>query len=296
MILLLATALAADRVEGADTLAVGSTAVANPYGMGGIAANPAIIGLEERYQFGGGFSYGGRGIHWQAGAIDSLTSAAAFGLTYSGDLYNPPLTEEELPGWAVPGVELTNHKRTHDLGFALGAPFFENRFVVGLGGSLAFYNHERSGKGTTGNMSAGLAYRPDPHVAIGLSGRNLLPVRAGASDRPMELLGGLWLGENGVAALSLEGGARPESSKPLLLASGIEVNASEAAAMRAGWRLQDGVHNLALGAGGGTTDGSVDIGIVAPANRLTKPLDWTFMLSLRFKGPDIDSITPDDRR
>lgn len=295
MILLLAStaALATDRVEGADTLAQGSTTVANPYSIGSVNANPAAVGLVERYIFGVGFHYGGRGIHWQATAIDTQTSKAAFGLTYSGDRYNPPLTEAELPGWTVPGQELTNKKRTHDLGFALAAPFLERRLVFGLGGSVSFFDNERSGKGTTGNLNAGVAARPQPWVSLGLSGRNLLPIDDAGSDRPMEIVGSTWLGQVGIASFAFEGGVRPESTSLLLLATGVEVNPTEASAVRAGWRLQDGGHLLSLGAGGGTEEGSVDFAIQAPTNRFGKPLDWTYMLSIRFLAPNIDDVQPD---
>ena len=55
-----------------------------------------------------------------------------------------------------------------------------------------------------------------------------------------------------------------------------------------------GTHLLALGAGAGTPDASVDIGLQVPSNRLTKPIDWTYMLSIRFKAPDIDTVQPED--
>jgi len=293
MILFLMSAWALDRVEGADTLALGSTTTANPYATGGITGNPAIIGTEKRYNFGGAFSYGGRGVHWQATAIDSVTSSVAFGMAYSGDRFNPPLTQAELPGWSVAGQEISNLKQTNTVNFALGIPTTDRRFVGGIGGALSFFNNERGGKGTTGNLTAGLAYRPDPRVSIGLTGRNLLPIADPRQERPLEVLGGVWLGELGIAAFSVDGGARIDSSKPLLLATGLELSPSATSALRTGWRYDEGINYISLGAGAGNPDGSIDIGIQAPTNRLTQPIDWTFQLSLRFKAPDINDVRPE---
>jgi hypothetical protein len=288
-----ATAHAADRVEAADSLAMGSTGVGNPHVIGAVAANPAVPGTIDTYDFSLAGSYGQRGLHWHVGAIDTETSPIALGLVYSGDRFNPPLTPRELPGWTIPGTELTNLKQNHDIAMSAAIPFWERRISVGIGGSVSFFNHERTGKGTTGNMTAGLAFKPDERVIIGLSGRNFLPISDPTFDRPLELMGGLWTGKTGTFGLAVDGGARLDAANPLLLAAGLEGNPSELAVLRAGWRLEEGVNHVAIGAGAGTPEAAIDFGMQVPTNALAKPADWTFQLSIRIAGPDLDRITPD---
>ncbi len=191
--LLLSMAFAADRVESSETLAMGRNAVANPWSNSAIAANPAAIGLVARYHVGVAASYGQRGFHWNITAADSRTAeGVGFGVTYSGDRYNPPLETWELPGWSVPGQAITNKKRNQDLGAALSIPLFQRRIAVGAGGSVSFYDHERQGRGRAGNLSFGLGALPHPKLALGLSGRNVLALPDPNQDRPMELLAGLF--------------------------------------------------------------------------------------------------------
>lgn len=293
LVLLSSLAFAADRVEGSETLAVGSTAVANPWANAGIAANPSLLAVEERYDFGVAGSYGGHGFHWNITAADSRTSAVGFGLSYSGDRYSPALATHELPGWSVEGQELTNRKRNQDVGAGLSIPFLQRRLALGFGGSLTFYNHDRQGKGIAGNATAGLSVKPVDGVVIGVSGRNLLPVVDPDEGRPLEVLGGVWLGEPSIGSLSLEGGIRPERDALLVLGAGAEARLGDGAAVRGGWRLEDAQHNLTLGAGAGTREAGIDVGIAVPAPSLLKPVDWTLQLSVRFQGPDPDSIRPD---
>ncbi len=291
--LLITSALAADRVEAADSLAMGSTGVGNPYVIGAVAANPATPGTVDKYDFSLAGSYGQRGLHWHIGAVDTETSPLALGLVYSGDRFNPPLTTRDLPGWQVPGTTLTNLRQNHDLTLSAAVPFWERRISIGVGGSLSFYNHERTGKGTTGNMTAGLAFKPDEHLVIGLSGRNVLPIDDPTLDRPLELLGGFWAGKRGVAGVAIDGGARLDSSDPLLLSAGLQVDPSATTMVRAGYRLEEAVHHVAIGAGAGTPDAAMDLGMQVPTNAFTKPAAWTFQLSLRLTGPDLNRVTPD---
>jgi hypothetical protein len=292
MFLLLSVAAAADRVEGSETLALGSTAVAHPRSNSVLAANPSMVGLVARYDFGFAGSYGQRGLHWNVTAVDSKTSDfLGFGVSYSGDRFNPPLSVAELPGWSVPGQELTNRKRNHDLGLGLAVPLFDRRLSIGVNGSVSFFDHERQGRGNTGNIGAGLGVRANDHAFIGLSARNVLPVEASRPDRPFELLGGLHLTDPAIGSLSLEGGARPDrAAGVLVLAAGGEAIVAEGVALRSGWRLEDGGHDVTFGLGTGSDTASFDIGAALPTTSLLKPVDWTVQLSLRIAGPDIDAF------
>lgn len=289
MLFVLLTAHAFDRVEESDTLAMGSASVAAPFSNSMIASNPGGLGISKRYHFSLGFGYGGRGIHWQVGAVDSQTSPVAFGVTYSGDRYHPPLKEHELPGWSVPDQPIQNRKRTHDVAVGLAVPLLEHRLSFGLGGSISFFDHDRQGKGFTGNLHAGGAVQPVEQLVIGLSARNLLPVDDPSLDRPLELLGGVWFGDREIGGLSIEGGARPEAITPLVLAAGGEFMPASVF-VRGGWRYQDNLHNATMGIGGGTDAARVDLALGVPIPSIIKPLDWTVQLSIRFKGPDMSAI------
>lgn len=289
MLLLLATTFAADRVQESDTLAMGSTGVAAPHANSILTANPGGLGLADRYTFSLGASYGERGVHWNIGAVDTKTSPVAFGLVYSGDIFHPPFQSHELPGYSVPGQELTNKKRTHDLAAALAIPLLDHRLSFGFGGSISFFNNDRQGKGLTGNLHAGMAARPHELLVLALSARNVLPVNDPALTRPLEFLGGLWFGDREFGGIALEGGARPEFDQPLVLAAGGEL-LPQKAAIRAGWRYESAVHNLTVGAGGGTEDARVDLGLLVPTPSILKPVDWTIQLSVRFRGPNTEEI------
>lgn len=289
MLFLLTAALGADRVEESDTLAMGSTGVAAPHANSMITANPGGIGLADRYTFSLGGSYGGRGLHYNIGAIDTKTSPVAFGLIYSGDQYHPSFQDHELPGYAVQGQELSNRKRTHDFSAALAIPLLDHRFSVGLGGSFSYFNNDRQGKGVTGNVHLGLAFKPHQAVNVGLSARNLLPVNDPALTRPLEFLGGVYVGDRDLGGIAIEGGARPEFAKPVVLAAGGEL-LPDKAAVRAGWRYESGIHNLTVGAGGGNDDARVDLGLLVPVPSIIKPIDWTIQLSVRFRGPNTEEI------
>lgn len=291
--ILLYSAFAADRVEGSETLGIGSAAVANPWSNSAVSANPAMLGVNRRYHFGFAGSYGERGLHWNVTAADSKTTRfLGFGVTYSGDRFNPPLTVDELPGWNVPDQILTNNKRNHDLGLGFAIPMLNHRLALGIGGSLSFFDHERQGKGNTGNLGGGLAIRANDNVFIGLTARNVLPIPASRIDRPMEFLGGLHLTDPRIGSLSLEGGVRPDQDALLVLAAGGEAQVSEGAVLRGGWRLEEASHALTFGAGAGTSEASFDLGFALPTTSLLKPADWTVQLSLRVQGPDIDKIQP----
>lgn len=290
MLLLVTAALALDQVQGAHDLAVGGATAANPTSNASITANPALMGVDERYTFLVGGGYGDRGLHGTVAALDSKTAPVALGLAYTYDRYTPALSTAELPGWNVPGQEATNRKRYDDLALGLAFPFADRRLALGLGGAVSFYNHDRQGKGITGNATAGFAWRPDDRVTVGLTGRNLLPVNSPGRDP--ELLAGVWVGDEEIGALMLEGGARFDRGAPLLLAAGGEVELGSAARARLGWRLDDGRHRASLGFGFGTPDAGLDLALQAPIDALDAPGEWWFIVSARFKGPDFDAIQP----
>lgn len=291
MLLWVPGALALDQVEGADTLAAGSAAVAHPLSNAAITANPAALGLDERYTFSIAAGYGERGAHWNLGVVDGKTTGVAMGLVYSGDRYAPDLTVDELPGWQVPGQAVPNRKRYDDVALGLAIPFADRKASLGFGGALSFYRHDRQGKGVTGNLTAGFAARPDDAVAFGVTGRNLLPLDS--PGREPEILGGLWVGDEGVGWLGVDGGVQLDGGTPLLLAAGGEARLGAGGAARAGWRLEDGRHHAAIGVGAGNADAALDLGLQVPIDALTELADWTAVLSVRFAGPDVDSVRPD---
>ena len=112
-------------------------------------------------------------------------------------------------------------------------------------------------------------------------------------QRPLEILGGLYLGDIRVGALTLEGGARPLRDEVLVLGAGGEVALTEASHLRGGWRLEDGGHDITFGAGAGNEAASLDLGLAIPTVSVADPGGWTVQLSIRFEGPDVDAIRPE---
>lgn len=268
---LIPQAYAAELVTGAEALSMGGAAVAAPSDNSGITLNPGTIGLEERYDMHGTFRFGpDSGLHWGANAVDARTAPGlALGLAYSGDRFAPPLSDHDLPGWTVPGVEPANRKRTNDFTVALAAPLFDRKLSVGINGSLSMYNHDRIGKGAVWNLGVGAAARPVDWLVIGVSARNLLPLE-GLGDQPLAANGGVRFTDDSIGAFEVDVGWTDVDSDPWTLAVGAEKTLGQYSALRAGFR-RDGPldrRDLTFGIGFGTKGGArFSYGIAVPIGK-----------------------------
>jgi hypothetical protein len=202
-ILCLQTSDAAEDSVDAGLLAMGSAGAADATSNSAIAINPGLIGLHTRYDFEGFFHYGpGGGLHWGGSAMDSQTAkGVAFGLVYSGDSAQPAPATPDLPGWKIVDTVLDNKKRYHDITTAIAVPFARQRISIGLNGTVALYDHDLGGRGSSGNMDAGLGVKPVRWLTLGVVGRNLLPI---PYERPLGLKSGVRIEEMKVGALEVD--------------------------------------------------------------------------------------------
>ena len=173
-----APARAAEVVHSADLAGMGGASVAASESNAALTANPSLIALHRRYDLHahGRLGYDSRG-EWGVSAVDARTSRhVALGVIYYGDRSHPELRTSELPGWTEPGVTPSNVKRHHNIVAALAFPLFERRLSFGLSGTVSFFDHDRQGTGSTGNLDAGFGWHATEWLVLGVSGRNLLPI------------------------------------------------------------------------------------------------------------------------
>jgi len=298
LLLLGASSLAADVVQGAHTAAMGGIGVAAPHDNAGITLNPGLIGLVERYDFHAHVRFGPTGdLQWAATALDARTSDAfGAGLAYSGDRFDPPLRTNELPGWSRPGEELTNRRRQSDFTLAAGVPFLGRRASIGLAALFSAYNHDRDGQGSTADLHAGLGVRPFDWLTLGFGVRNFVPV-ASPQDRPLSFVGG---GRLESERLAFEANVwladDPLAVSPVSLAVGGEAAPTDAFRARMGV-FRDGVldrTDLTVGLGlvtrnGGGLDYAIRIPVQGPELRGNT---LVHQIALRFSAPE-DILEPE---
>lgn len=232
-------ASAEEDVAGANVLGMGGVAAAHSSDNAAITVNPGMMALTRRYDFHGHFKYGpSKGTHWAGSAVDGQTSKVLWvGVAYAGDAYNPELRPGELPGWTVPGEEILNTKRFHDLTLAVSVPLVPERVALGLNGGVSFYNHERQGQGSTGNGDVGLGILATNWLSIGIAGENLLPL---SGDRTLGAIAGVRLFDAEIGAFEIDGGYHHLDSEGLNIGVGGEKNAG-LARLRVGYDVDLGL-------------------------------------------------------
>ena len=285
LLLLLAhsSAFALPDVVGADSIGMGSTSLAADRSNAAITTNPGLLALHPRYDFSAQIGIG-PGLHWAVSGMDARTAErVALGLTYSGDRYEPELTVAELPGWVEPGAEIENMKRSHNFAGGLSYAAVEDRVAVGLGGHVSVYNHDRNGKGTTGNLDVGMGLRPTDAFTVGLSGQNLLPFDP-LSDRPMRVGMGLRL-DGTPAAIEVDGGWVDQAGgTPVFVDAGTEVRPGPVR-LRAGgrWHGPTNVPSVTGGLGFEGEGGAIEYGLDIPLGTNGGPI--AHIIGLRFGAP-----------
>lgn len=160
-----------------------------------VTGSPALIALTERYD-GLGFGVLGPvgGFEGGLSAVDSRTSAVAMGLAYRRAQISLPVTDDDLPGWLVPGEEPTNREFSDDLTLAVAVPMADRVVSLGVNGTFLWWKRERRGRGFSGNLDLGLALAPHELVTVALNGRNLLYM-VEDEDLPMSGVLGLRVGD-----------------------------------------------------------------------------------------------------
>lgn len=236
-------------------IATGGAAAAHADDNTALGVNPAALALTPRYgiALAGGF-FDGRDFRFGGTAVDGLTTEGiSLGIGYQRSYLSVPLVVEELPGWGEVGQDLPRARRFDTFNLGVGVPLVEDRLAVGLGAGVVLIGHPILGRAITGNLTAGLAGRPTERWAVGLAGRNLLPVFFPTDPTASVVLGNryAWT-ENRALSLDLEVpfAAVGQVSMPVIARAGAEWG-DEQKVLGAGYRyvgpLQQ--HWLTLGVG-----------------------------------------------
>ena len=285
----LAAARAADTFDSSALLGMGRVGVASADENAALTLNPGLLALEERYDFQGQFRYGPNGSTLFGGsAMDGRTSdQVSGGLAYTGDVADPALGQDDLPGWVLPGTEVENRKRHHDFALGLGFPLAKRHLSVGVGANLGYFDHDRQGTGWLFDGYVGLGARPVDELTLGLAARNFLPL--GGEDRPTTYAAGVRLDPKGLPSAEFDATLVPsvDAALPVDLAAGLEVVVG-VLSIRGGWRRDaaNDVHSAAAGLGLGNPGASLEYGTLLPLSG-TFDLDRTVhQISLRFGAPD----------
>lgn len=293
LLLVGATALGADVVQGANTAAMGGVGVAAPQDNAAITLNPGLIGLVERYDFHAHVRFGPTGdLQWAATALDSRTSEKfGAGFAYSGDRFDPPLRQNDLPGWSLPGEELGNRRRENDFTLAFGVPVLDRRLSLGLGALLSQFNHDRDGQGSTADLHAGIGFRPVDWLTLGVGVRNFAPINS-VQDRPLSWVAGGRVEAADKVALeaNLWSSTDPLADSAISIAAGVEVAPSDAARFRVGVFRDGPISRTRVTAGFGlvtSRGGGLDYALLIPV--AGDDFAWrTFVhqIAFRFSAPE----------
>ncbi len=279
--------LAEEDVAGANVLGMGGVSVAAMNDNSAITANPGMMALTSRYDFHGHFKIGPTGgAHWGASAMDGQTSKFLWlGVAYGGDTYSPELQTSELPGWTIPGEEISNKKRFHDLTLGLSVPIISERLAIGLNGGVSIFNHDRQGRGVTGNGDLGVGFLATKWLSVGVVGENLLPIDG---DRTLGGSGGVRVFSPTVGAFEIDGGYHHGPSDGITLGVGGEKNAG-IARLRLGYDidLESTAQRVSWGLGLIGEGGSFEYGMALPISpgQLTAA-GLVNQLSIHLKAPD----------
>lgn len=152
--------------SGGHALGLDNTGVAAMGGISAVKINPALLPLEPQYTFGFGYHWPALGReYYQAGIVDSLTSAIALGVSATGFQQGYTEAQSENP------VDAATEKRV-----SIAAAKAFSRMSLGLGGQwvsgrqFGFLDNKVL-KGTT--LNAGIAGLITSRIRFGLSAENL---------------------------------------------------------------------------------------------------------------------------
>jgi len=200
-----APALAQDDVATGPVLATGGAAAAHAHDNGALTVNPAAIGLAERYAMvGSGSFWDGR--DWRAGvvAVDNMTTEGfAMGVAYQHWRAQHDLSLDEFPGWTTSGDELPTKRTFHNITVGAALPMADDRFSIGVSGTLLFIDHAILGTKTSGDLEAGIAGRPTEKWSLGLGVRNILP-RFFVTDQSIGIVAGTRYAWNDLTSVLLD--------------------------------------------------------------------------------------------
>lgn len=257
-----------------------------------LTANPSLLALTRRYDVQLlGMLGSSSSVGWGASIVDNQTSPwLALGFAYNGRRSSPELLQSELPAYRIPGTEVPNMRRRHDLTLGLASAFLEKRLSLGVSGTLLFYDHDQEGQGTVGDLDVGISGHATPWLVLGASGRNLVP-NWGGRDLPMSLGGGARVHTN-VFSIAAQGEWLDQKADlPVVLAGGIDVPVGVVPRIRAGYRYEGkGTRQwLTTGLGLVGPDGSFDFSALIPLDQQVSLGTMAWGLSMNLRGPTVET-------
>lgn len=295
MILVLISALAhgAEDPLGPIALAEGGTRLARAQDLVCVVSNPGLLGLESHYRIGGFGQFGAQDRRgWGFTALDSSTSEHyALGLAYSGETYEPSLSDADLPGWTPQGKTPANTKRFHDVTVSVGVPIAGRAFSAGAQVDWAMFDHDQQGRGSVADIGLGMAGRPLSWLTLGATASNLLegdplgtrPFRVGAGAQALWTYGGVSLDTSWSVPQDQPG-----------IAMGVQLGNDEWR-VHGGWSTDDLAHSSPTASAGLSYQAptlALAYGLAAPLADQS-PDAWTHMLGIRIpmSTPSADSPT-----
>lgn len=223
-------------VRTAQATAAGSAAAAHADDNTALSVNPAAMGLSRRYALGGAGSFwDGRDWRFAVHAVDSQTNpGVAIGLSYQRWRTTGALSDDELPGWIVAGDDIPSYRRFDVITAGMAVPLADNRFSIGVNGSVVIMQHAVLGSVTSGDLDVGLAGRPTEKWGVGVALRNALPQFV-VTDEPLALVAGTRYAWKPHTAVALD------VDVPLTAVDGVPVS------IRGGAEWGDDIRHLGLG-------------------------------------------------
>lgn len=260
--------------------------MAHPYSSDAASVNPAVIGLVERYDSVVSADIGARALGAHGLVVDSRTMPRlSMAVGYRYRRINPPMTDSELPGWLPDGEAATNKSNGHGVTLAFAAPLADRHLSLGIGGDLSRDEHERRGVVWDGDLDVGVAWRPTGSVAVGVGGRDLLPLAS--LDHPARVGGGVWLGAEDLGGLAVDATWRvvDGDGSPLDVAVGLQRQVTTAN-FTAGWRWDGRYARHAVTAGfGWSSEGQwLDLAVDVPVTGEATARDVVVKVGARIRS------------
>jgi hypothetical protein len=299
-------------IASGPAMATGGAAAAHAHDNTALTMNPAAMALTPRYAItaNGGF-FDRRDGRFGGTAVDGLTTGGfALGLGYQRSYLSVPLVTSELPGWGQVGEEPHRSRRFDTFALGFGVPLIKEKLSLGASGTLVVIGHPIRGNVFTGNATAGFAARPSRRWAVGVAGRNLIPIAFPTDPSASVVLGNrvAWT-ENRSIMLDVEVPISLEGEIPVIGRTGAEWG-DESKVFGVGYRFVGPLQQHWVTAGFGLisdsstsdrpsgTRGTLHYAIEIPAHPMDEgkgrigAMRHTLTISIL---PDIDRNRPDNR-
>lgn len=250
---------AASAAEGDTTPTMGTAAgSANPGDIGVIRRGPAAMLLTKGYSSQIDFGFGD-GPRLVTSIQDTRTSDFGMGVMVTHHWYSRDVDDNEMPGWRLPGEEITDTSRDGSYRVSMGYGFLPQTVTspdgayeirrVALGASVAYerWTGDLKGLRTGWALDVGVAGRPTRTLAVSATARDLL-TPWGLRDPSFDL--GLWWTPRPFLGLGVDGAYDPNvDTTPLVTHAGGEVLAGQVMVLRSGYGLEGSRQYVAAGIG-----------------------------------------------